>query len=63
VLSNAAGEGFLTGLNAVLTLAALLSFAGAVPTLSLVREHEIQRQPMEPEGEPESEALPEAAEA
>jgi hypothetical protein len=61
VLSNAAGEGFLTGLNAVLTLAALLSFAGAVLALWLVREHEIQRQPLEPEGESKCEALPEAA--
>jgi hypothetical protein len=63
VHSKAAGEGFLTGLNAVLTLAALLSFAGAVLTLWLVRGHEMQRQPMELEGEPESDALPEAAEA
>jgi hypothetical protein len=63
VLSSAAGEGFLEGLNAVLTLAALLSFAGALLTLWLVRKHEIQRQPMEPNGEPESDALPEAAEA
>jgi EmrB/QacA subfamily drug resistance transporter len=63
LIANAAGQGFLTGLNAVLTLAALLSFAGAVLTLWLVRGHEIQRQPMEPEGELESDALPEAAEA
>jgi hypothetical protein len=63
VLSNAAGEGFLTGLNAVLTLAALLSFAGALLALWLVREHEIQRQPTEPERESQSKALPEAADA
>jgi EmrB/QacA subfamily drug resistance transporter len=63
VVSNAAGEGFITGLNAVLTLGALLSFAGAVLALWLVRAHEIQRQPMEPDGEPESEALPEATHA
>jgi hypothetical protein len=63
VVSNAAGEGFLTGLNAVLTLGAPLSFAGALLALWLVREHEIQRQPTEPEGEPGSEALPEAAHA
>jgi EmrB/QacA subfamily drug resistance transporter len=62
VVSNAAGAGFLAGLNTVLTLAALLSFAGAVLALWLVREHEIQRPPMEPKREPkpESEALPEA---
>jgi hypothetical protein len=47
----------------VLTLAALLSFAGAVLVLWLVREHEIQRQPMAPEREPQSDALPEAADA
>jgi hypothetical protein len=65
VVSNAAGAGFLAGLNTVLTLATLLSFAGAVLALWLVREHEIERPPMEPECEPkpESEALPEAAEA
>jgi EmrB/QacA subfamily drug resistance transporter len=63
VVSNAAGAGFLIGLNAVLTLGALLSFAGAVLALWLVREHEIQRPPLEQERQPESEALPEAAEA
>jgi hypothetical protein len=63
VVSNAADAGFLAGLNAVLTLAALLSFAGAVLALWLVREHEIQRQPMAPEREPQSDALPEAADA
>jgi hypothetical protein len=46
-------------------LAALLSFAGALLALWLVREHEIQRPAMAPEREPkpESEALPEAADA
>jgi EmrB/QacA subfamily drug resistance transporter len=64
VVANAAGGGFLTGLNAVLTLAALLSFAGALLVLWLVREHEIQRPPLEPERQPQSdEALPEAADA
>jgi hypothetical protein len=63
VVSNAADAGFLAGLNAVLTLAALLSFAGAVLALWLVRGHEIQRPPMAPEREPQSEALPEAADA
>jgi hypothetical protein len=49
----------------VLTLAALLSFPGAVRALWLVREHEIQRPPIEPKREPkpESAALPETAEA
>jgi EmrB/QacA subfamily drug resistance transporter len=63
VAANAASAGFLAGLNAVLTLAALLSFAGAVLALWLVREHEIQRQPVAPEREHQSDALPEAADA
>ena len=46
--SYAAGEGFLAGLNDVLTLGALRSFAGAVLALWLVREREIERQPSEP---------------
>jgi EmrB/QacA subfamily drug resistance transporter len=63
VVANAAAEGFLSGLNAVLTLAALLSFAGAVLVLWLVRERIIERLPLEPERQPDSEALPEAADA
>jgi EmrB/QacA subfamily drug resistance transporter len=47
VAASAAGEGFLAGLNNVLTLGALLSFAGAVLALWLVREHEIERQPVD----------------
>jgi EmrB/QacA subfamily drug resistance transporter len=43
VLADAAGAGFLAGLNAVLTLAALLSLAGAILALLLVRQHEILR--------------------
>jgi hypothetical protein len=61
VVADAAGAGFLAGLNAVLILAALLSFAGAVLALWLVREHEIQRPPMAPERQPQSEAPTEAA--
>jgi EmrB/QacA subfamily drug resistance transporter len=45
--ANAAGEGFLAGLNNVLTVGALLSFAGAVLALWLVREREIERQPVD----------------
>jgi EmrB/QacA subfamily drug resistance transporter len=59
--ANAAGEGFLTGLNAVLTLAALLSFAGAVLALWLVRGNQIERQPIATDGEAERDALSEAA--
>ena len=57
---NAAEQGFLDGLNAVLLLGAILSFAGAVMALWLVREGEIER-----EGTPERplEAPPEPARA
>jgi EmrB/QacA subfamily drug resistance transporter len=55
--SNAAGEGFLAGLNDVLVLGALLSFAGAVLALWLVREREIERQPIDSEREPEAERV------
>jgi EmrB/QacA subfamily drug resistance transporter len=44
---NAAGEGFLSGFNQVLTLGALVAFAGAVLSLWLVREGEIEREPVE----------------
>ena len=53
-VSNAAREGFLSGLNEVLTLGALVSFAGAVLALWLVREREIER---------EGEVLPQPAAA
>jgi hypothetical protein len=58
VAASAAGEGFLAGLNDVLTLGALLSFAGAVLALWLVREREIEREPIGPEStdEPKPEA-------
>ncbi|HEY3186902.1 MAG TPA: MFS transporter [Solirubrobacteraceae bacterium] len=54
-VSTAAREGFLAGLNDVLMLGGLVSIAGAAFALWLVREREIERQPME------SGALPEAA--
>jgi predicted MFS family arabinose efflux permease len=57
-VSNAAGQGFLTGLNDVLTLGALLCFAGAVLALWLVREREIEREPAEPEAETDTSAEP-----
>jgi EmrB/QacA subfamily drug resistance transporter len=50
--ANAARQGFLAGLNDVLTLAAILSFAGAVLALWLVREREIEREPMQAEQTP-----------
>jgi EmrB/QacA subfamily drug resistance transporter len=43
--ATAARDGFVTGLNGVLTLGAALAFAGAVLTLWLVREREIGREP------------------
>lgn len=44
-MANAAHEGFLAGLNDVLTLGAFLSFAGAALALWLVRERDIERAP------------------
>jgi EmrB/QacA subfamily drug resistance transporter len=63
LVSSAAREGVLTGLNGVLMLAALLSFGGAVLVLWLVREREIERQPLESERDPESAVLPEPSAA
>jgi len=51
-VSDAAREGFLSGLNTVLMLGAMLSFAGAALALWLVRESEIEREPVEPEPQP-----------
>jgi hypothetical protein len=59
--SNAAGGGFLAGLNDVLMLGGLLSIAGAVLALWLVREREIERRPTKAEGRSEPEALSKAA--
>src|SRR5262249_18295789 len=65
IATHAAHEGFLAGLNNVLTLAGLLSLAGAVLALWLVREHEIEREPPETdrassEFEPEIDLTPAA---
>ncbi len=56
---NAAEQGFISGLNEILVLGALLSFAGAVFALWLVRESDIERETLvdtafevEPEPEP-----------
>jgi EmrB/QacA subfamily drug resistance transporter len=46
-VANAAGEGFLAGFNQVLTLGGLLCFAGAALALWLVREREIEREPVD----------------
>jgi EmrB/QacA subfamily drug resistance transporter len=45
--ASAAGEGFLSGFNEVLTLGGLVAFAGAVLALWLVREGEIEREPVD----------------
>lgn len=61
-IANAAGEGFLTGLNEVLLLGALLAFAGALASLWLVREREIERDQLE-EPFAEGDVVPEGAAA
>jgi hypothetical protein len=47
----------------VLTLGGMLCLVGAALALWLVREHEIEREPLEAVGEPEREAVPQAAAA
>lgn len=49
LVEHATADGFITGLNDVLTLGALLSFGGAILVLWLVRQHEIDRDPPEAE--------------
>jgi EmrB/QacA subfamily drug resistance transporter len=56
-VSDAAREGFLAGLNDVLLWGSLLSFAGAVLALWLVRERDIERHPLESDEPPESAPL------
>jgi EmrB/QacA subfamily drug resistance transporter len=62
-VSDAAREAFLAGLNDVLALGALVSFAGAVLALWLVRERDIERRPVAPAREPEAGGVGEAAAA
>ena len=57
-IGEAAREGFLAGLNDILVLGAGLSIVGALLTLWLVREHDIESEPAEI-----GEALPEPAAA
>ena len=42
-MANAAREGFLAGMNEILVYGAILALAGAVLSLLLVRESEIER--------------------
>jgi hypothetical protein len=44
---DATRQGFLSGLNTILLLGALLALAGAALAAWLVREHEIEREPLE----------------
>ena len=44
LVESATRQGFLSGLNAILVIGALLAFAGAVVALWLVREHQIERE-------------------
>jgi hypothetical protein len=53
---RAGHEGFIAGFNDVLTLGALVSLAGALLALWLVREREIEREPMGPAGHNRREA-------
>jgi EmrB/QacA subfamily drug resistance transporter len=46
-LENAAQQGFLHGMNEILVLGAILALAGSVLALFLVREGEIEREPVE----------------
>jgi len=46
-VANAAGQGFLAGMNEILVLGGVLALAGSVVALWLVREHEIDRAPAE----------------
>ena len=65
IVRNAAEQGFLHGLNEILAARApLLSFAGAVLALWLVRERDIEREPVaEASSEAAIEAHPQAAQA
>jgi EmrB/QacA subfamily drug resistance transporter len=44
LVASATREGFLSGLNTILVIGAVLALAGAVAALWLVREHEIERE-------------------
>ena len=50
-VENAAREGFLAGMNEILIVAGILALVGAVASVALVREHQIDREAFEPEVE------------
>jgi hypothetical protein len=60
-VAAAAREGFLSGLNDILLYGAGLAIVGAIVSLWLVREREIDREPVEAEVGPEPVAEPAAA--
>ncbi|MGH2823601.1 MAG: hypothetical protein ACRDLY_11375, partial [Thermoleophilaceae bacterium] len=63
-VATAASEGFLAGMNDILMLGGILSIAGALVALWLVRERDIERESpieIEPAHIGEREPLPEAA--
>jgi EmrB/QacA subfamily drug resistance transporter len=65
-VAEAAREGFLAGFNDISVLGALLAFAAAVAALWLVREGDIEREPLEvaePAAEPAGRAAAEPATA
>jgi EmrB/QacA subfamily drug resistance transporter len=63
-VETAAREGFLAGMNDILMLGGILSFAGALAALWLVRERDIQRvAPVEDERRIVGEAVPEPVSA
>jgi EmrB/QacA subfamily drug resistance transporter len=63
-VETAAREGFLAGMNDILMLGGILSFAGALAALWLVRERDIQREaPVEDERRIVGEAVPEPVSA
>jgi EmrB/QacA subfamily drug resistance transporter len=55
VAAHATREGFLSGMNTILVIGALVAFAGGLVALLLVREHEIERDQPEPATVPEQE--------
>lgn len=50
---EAARAGFLAGMNSILVLGAILALAGSALALLLVREREIEREPLERAALPE----------
>jgi hypothetical protein len=63
-VTDAAREGFLSGINEILMLGGLLALAGAVAALWLIRERDIQRvEPIEDELPHVGDAVPELVSA